>query len=384
MKRILKRTRIAALAAALVLALCAQGVYASEGEPIDPPDPDAAIRTSADRVSSVPDLSQAANVSAGQERSYDGTAWDPHAVLTNKATGETLKEGVHYTRSVQSNVIQSDGIIDSKLTNVDYVNPGTVVETFTGIDGQYTGKISVVHTTYQEESYGGTVYASAKQTFSEIQGLIPFFKCNGPLEPLIALPLEYSNELKNVGEGDHLAPGTYTMFVSCFAVTSSGIQPDMVGWTETKDGETSHFVQNGGVFKLHISPFSIIVEAENPDPGQDPGSNPDPGQDPGTNPDPGNNPGTQPDPGQNPGQNPGQDPGSNPQVSPTKPEVKPSAQSQTSATTPQVTKVTKIASSDQPNTGDSSDLALMLTILIAAIATIGVVAKNPPRKNDVK
>ncbi len=316
-----------------------------------------------------PFFKDSVTASAGLERSYDGTAWDPHAVLKDKKTGEVLEEDEHYTRELYYYGARENGEIKTFHDGrPDYVNPGILEERFypkevlRGSSNSSGEDVIIVrHITYNDIVIKGTDYSAVEGGRIDM----PQYEkiSNGPIMTDNVPQVNAEVSIERWGEAMVLEdpevgyiagkPGKYNIIPMQRglheAIPNDGKVVDIfdnVWWAYTDNLDVAY--QTGGVIRLLYRNGVLTIT-----PKQDP--NPDLGPGPNPNPNPNPNPGPNPDPGLNPGNNPAPS-----QVTPTPSEPK---------TTPvEVNKASRV-----PNTGDTNNLFFFTTVFVTAIITLVIV-----------
>ena len=324
-------------------------------------------------------------VSAGLERSYDGTAWDPRAVLKDKKTGEVLEEGEHYTRDLYYYGVRENGELKQYYElDPDYINPGILEERFypeEALRGSSNSSgedvIVVRHITYNDIIIKGTDYSAVEGGRIDMPSYTK--TSTGPISIDNVNPVYVDISMTNWDdafgiEGEPPAthyvagkPGTYDFILShrafegCTPSDGKIVDNGMFGTTWwAYDNDRTVVYQKDGVLRLLYQNGVLTIT-----PKQDPNPNPDPG--PGPNPNP--NPNPNPDPGFNPGNNPAPNPST-----PAPSQVNP-------IPTPKAAPVEVSKTSQAPNTGDANNLFSFVTAftiaLVAALAMIAFI--NPPK-----
>ncbi len=301
--------------------------------------------------------------SAGLERSYDGTAWDPHAVLKDKETGEVLEEDEHYTRELYYYGARENGEIKAFHDGrPDYVNPGILEERFYPVlrgssDSSGEDVIVVRHITYNDIIIKGTDYSAVEGGKIDM----PQYEkiSNGPIMTDNVPEFNAEVSIERWGEAMVLEdpevgyiagkPGKYNIIPMQRglheAIPNDGKVVDIfdnVWWAYADNLDVAY--QTGGVIRLLYRNGVLTIT-----PKQDPNPNPDPGFNPGNNPAP--NPST-----------------------PAPSQVNP-------IPTPKAAPAEVSKTSQAPNTGDANNLFSFVTAFtIALVAVLAMIAFiNPPK-----
>ena len=348
-------------------------------------------------------------VSAGLERSYDGTAWDPHAVLKDKETGEVLEEDEHYTRELYYYGARENGEIKAfHEGRPDYVNPGILEERFYpeyrgSSDSSGEDVVIVRHITYNDIIIKGTDYSAVEGGKIDM----PQYEkiSNGPI--MIDNVPEFNAEVSIERWGEAMVledpevgyiagkPGKYNIIPMQRglheAIPNDGKVVDIfdnVWWAYADNLDVAY--QTGGVIRLLYRNGVLTITPKqdpnpNPDPGPGPNPNPNPNPDPGPGPNPNPNPNPNPDPGPgpnpNPNPNPNPDPGFNPGNNPAPNPATPAPSQVNPTPTPKAAPVEVSKTSQAPNTGDANNpFSFVTAFTIALVAVLAMIAFiNPPK-----